>query len=189
MKLVASIMEASWVLEDVKSKEDTRTDCTTRSAETETGGTLAMLKSADLFMRYLKAVLCVDIKVNAKVCTICSFPITFHLFRVVTLLRLHLGLTGLWNTKNKDDHILSLEPYVTNGSVLVRNDWERAYPDLVNELVGWRPGQKNSFDDGVDAPEILTFSLFDNIHIAGRQTVPIAPIRLDRPSPWVAPRE
>jgi predicted phage terminase large subunit-like protein len=95
----------------------------------------------------------------------------------------------IWNTKNKDDRILSLEPYVTNGSVLVRNDWERAYPELINELIGWRPEQKNAYDDGVDAVEMLTFSVFDNIRIASRQTVPIAPICLDRPSPWVAPRE
>jgi hypothetical protein len=37
--------------------------------------------------------------------------------------------------------------------------------------------------------EMPTFSVFDNIRVASRQAFPIAPISLDRPSPWVAPRE
>ncbi len=35
---------------------------------------------------------------------------------------------------------------------------------------------------------MLTFSVFDNIRVASRQSGPIAPISLDRPSPWVAHR-
>lgn len=81
----------------------------------------------------------------------------------------------VWHSKNKEQRIMSLEPYVTNGTVLLRNDWERVYPELVHELIGWRPDAKNQFDDIVDAIEMLTANVLRVADIA-KKTQPVAPV-------------
>ncbi len=61
------------------------------------------------------------------------------------------------NIKNKRVRIEGLEPFITNGTVLFREDWKKVYPELIEQLVRF-PVHK--YDDCPDALEgLLRISL------------------------------
>ena len=56
------------------------------------------------------------------------------------------------NKKNKNVRIDGLEPYVTGGQILFRDDYLRVYPQLIEQLIRY-PVHK--YDDAPDALEGL----------------------------------
>jgi predicted phage terminase large subunit-like protein len=57
------------------------------------------------------------------------------------------------NTKNKEVRIEGLEPYVTGGKVVFREDWDTAYPKFIDQL-NMYPATEH--DDAPDALEAIT---------------------------------
>lgn len=57
------------------------------------------------------------------------------------------------NTKNKEVRIEGLEPYITGGKVLFREDWETAYPKFIEQM-NMYPATEH--DDAPDALEAIT---------------------------------
>mgnify|MGYP000338941835 CR=1 FL=1 len=56
------------------------------------------------------------------------------------------------NLRNKRVRIESIEPFVSNGQIRFREDWEKAYPELIDQLIKFPVGK---YDDAPDALEGL----------------------------------
>jgi len=67
-------------------------------------------------------------------------------------MRKRMKIKEIKNQKKKRIRIESVEPFVTSGKVLFRDDWTEAYPELINQLVRY-PVHKH--DDAPDALEGL----------------------------------
>lgn len=67
-------------------------------------------------------------------------------------MRKRMKIKEIKNQKKKRIRIESVEPFVTSGKVLFRDDWIEAYPELINQLVRY-PVHKH--DDAPDALEGL----------------------------------
>ena len=67
-------------------------------------------------------------------------------------MRKRMKIKEIKNQKRKRIRIESVEPFVTSGKVLFRDDWTEAYPELINQLVRY-PVHKH--DDAPDALEGL----------------------------------
>ena len=67
-------------------------------------------------------------------------------------MRKRMKIKEIKNQKKKRIRIESVEPFVTSGKVVFRDDWTEAYPELINQLVRY-PVHKH--DDAPDALEGL----------------------------------
>jgi predicted phage terminase large subunit-like protein len=67
-------------------------------------------------------------------------------------MRKRMKIKEIKNQKRKRIRIESVEPFVTSGKVLFRDDWTESYPELINQLVRY-PVHKH--DDAPDALEGL----------------------------------
>jgi len=67
-------------------------------------------------------------------------------------MRKRMKIKEIKNQKKKRIRIESVEPFITSGKVLFRDDWIEAYPELINQLVRY-PVHKH--DDAPDALEGL----------------------------------
>lgn len=54
----------------------------------------------------------------------------------------------IWNTTKKADRIRAMEPFYSNGQMVFMEDWQRRYPELMNQLKAFPHG---THDDAPDA--------------------------------------
>jgi len=64
-----------------------------------------------------------------------------------------LQVVEINNVRKKETRIEGLEPLVSSGKVLFREDWRDVYPELIEQLIQYPVGR---YDDGPDALEGLT---------------------------------
>ena len=65
----------------------------------------------------------------------------------------HVKIREIKNYKNKNIRIESIEPFVTNGRIVFREDWGRKYPEFIEEICNYPIA---SHDDAPDALQGLT---------------------------------
>jgi predicted phage terminase large subunit-like protein len=70
-----------------------------------------------------------------------------------TLYRLHkeigysIQIEGIHETRNKEERIAVMQPLLYNGSVLFRDDYDKAYPELFNQIIYYPAWGNDDFPD------------------------------------------
>lgn len=67
-----------------------------------------------------------------------------------------LRIVSYTHRTNKDTRILGLQPILYNGTVMFRSDWVRAYPELMNQLRYYSPGEGAGWPND-DFPDVIEF--------------------------------
>jgi len=65
-------------------------------------------------------------------------------------LKHYCEIAGVWEGRNKVERIRNMSPVLFSGDVFFRDDWERVYPELINQIIYFPAWGNDDFPDVVE---------------------------------------
>jgi len=72
--------------------------------------------------------------------------------------KFHVKIKEIKNYKNKNIRIESIEPFVTNGRIVFREDWPKAYPEFIEEICNYPVAPHDDAPDALHGLTTLTIN-------------------------------
>lgn len=88
----------------------------------------------------------------------------------------YIKINGINEGRNKNERIVNMQPNLYNGSVRFRNDYEKSYPELMNQVIFYPAWGHDDFPDIVEkAIGYLLRKKFDFVYIGADGEMPTHP--------------